>query len=146
MPCRCCDQGCFATPLPSSLSNSDAGVVRETTPATPYPCYTQLLRRGADPLLYASFAVLYQASALQSFAMPTPHDSMPLLLYAFPWPCFTDPVPCYSEPCLCGTGERAALRALLKSAALCLCFATPRLAVALLSKSTALGFHALALP
>ena len=31
LPCRCCGQGCFATPLPSSLSNSDAGVM------TPHP-------------------------------------------------------------------------------------------------------------
>lgn len=98
---------------------------------------------------YSAFAVLYQASAFQSFAMPTPDDSMPLLLYAFPWPSFAKPFPCYSEPCLCGSGARAAQRTLLKSAALCRCFATPRLATApqsisfaLLSKTTALGFHA----
>lgn len=163
MPCRCCDQGCFATPLPSRLSNSDAGRplsplrgtspgggskgagdgVRRHTAALLNPCdavqilcspklrFSRALTCLVFPKPGVAFAVLYQADAFRSFAMPTPDDSMPLLLYAFPWPSFAKPFPCCSEPCLCGRGERAAQRALLKSAALCRCFATPRLANAL---------------
>ena len=115
--------------------------------ATPYRCFAEPLRRGADPLqsktplfhcqdtlrisqeeiclafpkLRKTFAVLYQASAFQSLAMPTPDDSMPLLLYAFPslfcalplreWraggikgftqECCALPMLCHASPCQC---------------------------------------------
>ena len=83
MPCRCCGQGCFATPLPSNLSNSDA-----------VQSFAMPTLDGSMPLLLYAFPQLIYTILMQN-------ASTPRLAKALQFHRLTKQIHCVGFPCPC---------------------------------------------
>ena len=109
-PPQCEHWGTFSSRRRLEAMGCDAIPLQRHTHATHSSCdAVQILRitklhfsRARTCLAFpkpgVTFTVLCQASALQSFAMPTLDGSMPLLLYAFPQLIYTIPMQNASTP------------------------------------------------
>ena len=93
--------GCDAIPLQRHTHATHSSCDAVQILCSPKLHFSRARTCLAFPKPGVAFAVLYQTSALQSFAMPTLDGSMPLLLYTFPVHCTVLALPllCHASPC-----------------------------------------------